>query len=110
MVKGKARDQSKERRWRRWLQEWRDSGLTVREFCEWRSLSEANFYAWRRTLDQRKTEAVHFVPVHVVVEEQTAADATLVVVLPGNRLVRVAPGFDAATLQRLLAVLEDKPC
>ena len=110
MAKVKARDQSKEQCWRRWLQEWRDSGLTVREFCEWRGLREASFYAWRRTLDQRGIEAVTFVPVRVVAEEQSATDAALVLVLPGNRLVRVAPGFDAATLQRLLAVLEDKPC
>jgi hypothetical protein len=110
MAKGKARDQSKEQRWRRWLQEWRDSGLTVREFCEWRCLSEASFYAWRRTLDRRRMEAVTFVPVRVVAEEPTTADATLVLMLPGNRSVRVTAGFDAATLQRLLAVLEDKPC
>src|SRR5262249_42522621 len=32
------------------------------------------------------------------------------VVLTDGRVVRVAPGFDAATLQQLLAVLEGRPC
>ncbi len=49
----RRRDPEKERFWRRAFKEWRRSGLSVREFCDWQSLAEASFYAWRRELAQR---------------------------------------------------------
>lgn len=109
MSKGSVRDGRKERQWRRWLEEWRESGLSVRGFCRVRGLAEANFYAWRRTLAERSAEAGAFVPVRVVSEEVPTGSA-LELVLPGQRQVRIAPGFDATTLQRLLTVLEGRPC
>jgi len=36
--------------------------------------------------------------------------SALEVVLTDGRTVRVAPGFDGATLRQLLAVLEGRPC
>jgi len=110
MGKGKPRDRRKEQRWRRWIGEWRAGDVTVRAFCERRGLAEASFYSWRRVLDERDAEAPGFIPVRVVADERTAPGGTIDVVLPGQRTVRVAPGFDAATLRQLLAVLEDKPC
>src|SRR5581483_4425366 len=110
MAKGKTRDRRKEQQWRRWMREWRGSGLTVRAFCDLHGLAEPSFYAWRRTLEERQAEPVAFVPVQVVGDVQPAAAGALEVVLSNARTARVAPGFDAATLTRLLAVLEDKPC
>ena len=37
-------------------------------------------------------------------------EACLEVLLSGQRVLRIRPGFDAATLQRLLAVLEPPAC
>jgi len=34
MAHGRARDERKERQWRRWIGEWRASGLSVRAFCD----------------------------------------------------------------------------
>ncbi len=51
------RDLAKERHWRRMVREWRNSGLSVRDFCDWQALSEASFYAWRRELAKRDREA-----------------------------------------------------
>ena len=56
----------KEQQWRRWIREWRVSRLTVREFCEWRGLSAANYDARRRRLDQRQAKADAFLSVRVV--------------------------------------------
>jgi hypothetical protein len=56
------RDQTKERRWRRIVRQWRSSGLSVREFCDWQGLSEPSFYAWRRELAKRDQEAAAAVP------------------------------------------------
>jgi len=53
-----------------------------------------------------------FVPVGVTEAPLTPAgvDGSLEVVLGLGRVVRVPPGFDAATLRQLLAVLEGPSC
>jgi hypothetical protein len=56
------RDPAKERHWRRIVRRWRSSGLSVREFCDWQSLSEPCFYAWRRELAKRDRESAVAVP------------------------------------------------
>jgi hypothetical protein len=90
-------------------------------------------YAWRRTItdrDERAERATRrpakrarqaaevgnsdglgdrlpaFVPLRVTPAEPVSA---LEVVVGPRRVVRVAPGFDAATLRSLLAVLEEAP-
>jgi transposase-like protein len=99
------------------VRQWRRSGQTARAFCAEHDLSEPSFYAWRRTLAERDAEAVHFVPVQVVPERASAPAAAdqvsvgLELVLDGHRVLRIGPGFDAATLQRLLPLLEEgRPC
>jgi len=110
MAHGRARDGQKERQWRQWITEWRTSGLSVRAFCDRRGLATPSFYHWRRVLQRRAAEKVAFVPVQVVAEAVPALATALEVVLTDGRMVRVAPGFDAATLRQLLAVLEGRPC
>jgi hypothetical protein len=60
----------------------------------------------RRAADEQPA----FVPVQVVADAVPTQASALEVVLADGRAVRVAPGFDAATLRRLLAVLEGRPC
>jgi transposase len=110
MAHGRARDGQKERQWRQWITEWRTSGLSVRAFCDRRGLATPSFYHWRRVLQRRAAEKAAFVPVQVVAEAMPALATALEVVLTDGRVVRVAPGFDAATLRKLLAVLEGRPC
>jgi transposase-like protein len=114
------RDRGKERFWRRMLRQWRRSGQSVRAFCAEHGLAEALFYAWRRTIGERDREtrrdappsrdhAAHseaplFVPVTVA-----EAAAPIEVVLARGHVVRIAPGFDPATLRQLLAVLDEAP-
>src|SRR5262249_18825164 len=107
MAPGRARDEQKEQRWQRRIEHWRASGLSVRAFCARRGLATASFYNWRRVLQRRATdEQPAFVPVQVVADAVPAQASALELVLTDGRTVRVAPGFDAATLWRLLAVLE----
>ena len=107
MANGRPQDEQKEQQWRRRFGEWQASGLSVRAFCERRGLSAPSFYAWRRELARRDAQEPAFVPVRVVADD--ALTVTLELVLAGGRKVRVPAGFDAATLQRLLAVLEEQP-
>jgi transposase-like protein len=113
MAHGKPRDPRKEQHWRRLIQLWENSGLTVRAFCARHHLSQPSFYAWRRELQQRDA-ATAFVPVQVETNDQPArvnSVPTIEVVLAGGRCIRVTPGFDSATLRQLLAVLQEgEPC
>jgi len=114
MTTGKHLDQGKERLWRQRMRDWQDSGLTIRAFCARCGLSPRTFYAWRRDLQRR--DAAHeqppFVPIRLLTDDAPAASAQALEVLVGqSRRIRVAPGFDAATLRQLLAVLEEgTPC
>jgi transposase len=111
MSRGNPRDRGKERFWRRAMRQWRTSGLSIRDFCREEGLPEPNFYAWRSTLAKRDAEKVTFIPVEVIPEPSapTRAEdmaAALELILVSGRRLRVGPGFDAATLQRLLPLVE----
>jgi hypothetical protein len=110
MAPGRARDEEKERQWRRRIDQWRVSGLSVRAFCARHGLATASFYHWRRVLQRRAAKEPAFVPVQVLADAVPDRASPLEVVLADGRTVRVAPGFDAATLRQLLAVLEGRPC
>ncbi len=107
MAPGRTRDERKERQWRRWLSQWRASGLSVRAFCTQHGLASASFYRWRHVLERRATEPPAFVPVQIVADTRPPQANALELVLVDGRTVRVAPGFDEATLRRLLAVLQE---
>ena len=116
--RGSINRATKEQFWRDAVQRWRQSGLSVRDFCSAKNLSEQSFYWWRRTLaarDQHRAATTPartpragnqplFVPVGVV------PSSTLELVLGHDRIIRVPTGFDAATLRQLLAVLEERSC
>jgi hypothetical protein len=105
MASGKTPDERKKQKWRGWICEWRASGLSVRAFCARRGLATHRFYYWRRVLERQAAEKAAFVPVQVVADVFPAPTSALELVLH-DRIVRVAPGFDAATLRQLLPVLE----
>ena len=107
MSQGKPRDPRKEQQWRRWIRQWQQSGLSVRAFCARHHLAQPSFYAWRREIQQRDSVADTLVPVQLVRDGEPSGPSTFEVVLAGGRTLRVAPGFDAATLRQLLAVLEE---
>lgn len=104
------RDSEKEQFWRRMVQRWRSSGLSVRAFCQNHGLSEPSFYSWRRVLAQRDARPPAFVPVRVAAEPRTTDVDTaggLELVLGHGRVLRIGPAFDAPTLRRLLTLLEE---
>ena len=109
MAPGRTRNEQKERQWRQRIAQWQSSGLSVAAFCARHDLTTANFYAWRRTLQRRVAPQTPFVPVQLVADPAPPPACPLEVVLAAGRVVRVAPGFDAPTLRRLLAVLSEEP-
>ena len=107
----------------RLVMEYEQSGLTRRTFCRQHGLSLATLDKYRRqfacdpgharasTPASMSAPAVTFVPVELVERSsphrQTANDgASLHIELVGGRRIAVTVGFDAATLTRLITVLE----
>jgi len=79
------------------------SGITVKQFCKERGLTEYSFYAWRKRLQQRG-------PVFALVErsarrQDRAPDAVLELVLATGARLRIGNGVDAATLRTVLDAL-----
>jgi hypothetical protein len=111
-----ARGPRLERFWRSTLVQWRKSGLSVRDFCRRRQLSEPSFYAWRRELakrEQSRTAALAFVPVQVCAEPLPGVgpgEAIVEVVLPDGLVVRARSAVEAATVARLVAALRATSC
>ena|SRR5947209_5191337 len=111
MAQGRPRDPRKEQQWRRRIQQWQQSGLSVPAFCRLHDLAPASFYAWRRLIEQRDAAAGPFVAVQVIAADEPPAEQPFEVVLPGGRTLRVPPRFDQAALRQLLAVLREvSPC
>jgi len=116
MPNGKPRDPQKERFWRQVIRRWHKSGLSAGAFCLENGLSQGSLYAWRRILAQRDAESIPFAQVHVVADESSqplspSGGAAFELVLANRRVLRIATGFDATTLRRLLPLLEeDAPC
>lgn len=110
-------------RWNAILNDFRRSGLTHAEFCERRDISIHSFrkhlYGARvskpatTTAGRAPASEPDFVPVTIVADPTSAIAASvqpLELILPNGRRIAVAPGFDSQTLQRLIAVVEDRPC
>ena len=118
MPTGKPRDPRKERFWRQAIRRWRKSGLSAAAFCLDNGLTEAHFYAWRRTLAARDAESMSFAQVHVLTDETVdngsgpppvTSSGALELVLANGRLLRIGAGFDQDTLRRLLPLVEEAP-
>lgn len=116
----RQRDPQLEQFWRQTMTKWKQSGQTIRGFCEQQQLSQPNFHAWKRELAKRDAEpnsavkrhagprrvvgppALPLVPVRIV------ADAVIEVVLPTGVVVRVPGGVEVVA--QLVARLGAASC
>lgn len=89
---------------------WEASGLSAAAFAERAGISAKSLVWWRwklRSLPQAPAPAaLNFLPVRVVDTRARPAGAgrPIEVALPNGRVVRVPPEFDAAELERVLAI------
>jgi hypothetical protein len=113
----------REAHWRQVLESWRASGLPKTEFARNEGISPDVLGWWQVELRRRdrakpRTTATArrraararppaFVPVRIVEPTPQPSPAPLEI-LAGGHAVRIRPGFDAETLRRLVAVLEDR--
>ncbi|MFC1636968.1 transposase [Planctomycetota bacterium] len=57
MSSKKAKSNAERRQfWQMALETWKDSGMSVSQFCKAEGLSEGTFYGWRRRLSSRQSQ------------------------------------------------------
>jgi len=105
--------------WTEMVQRWSESGLSAGEFARRAGIEPKRLTWWRWKLSAEppapKTKApLSFLPVRVV-DIPTPPEplrSPIEIVLPHGRIVRVSPGFDGSTLERVLSIvaLGDAPC
>lgn len=123
MAKGQ-RDSKREGFWRRTLTQFGISGLNVRDFCRQAKVTEASFYAWRRTLQQRDAEQAQrparhrpskptFLPLVVRDEQPGGASPDTITVELGNgprtRVLRLPGTIVVDRLAELIRAVESIP-
>lgn len=96
--------------WSARVKKWERSGLAVAEFAGREGVNAKLLGWWRWKLGSTRTAAPatapepRFLPVHVIASQSLSVATPIEIVLPSGCVVRVSPGFDAATLDRVLAV------
>ncbi len=98
-----VRDEYRAQTWAMLIQECNNSGLTKREFCQQRGVSEKSFYYWLRKLRTQMTEAS--APQLVRLEPLSSADDILETQYRGA-VVKVPSGVDMDAIAALLRSLQ----
>lgn len=111
--KGPARSRQREEYWRRIVSRQPASGQSIRDWCVRHEVTEASFYAWRRTLAQRgilrsasaKMHRAQVVAVEMAAGPNTSGAPLRLIV--GEFRIEIASGFDEGTLRRLISALQE---
>lgn len=129
------RNLEKERYWRQVVEGHAGSGLSIRQYCMDRGVSQPSFFAWRRELARRdstaskparpspklaksnkraKSQARNPQPARFaqlrIAPPGLFDGAGIEIVLPAGTRVRVGRGACPVTLQVVLAALERRTC
>src|SRR5947208_13330151 len=80
------------------------SGISVKQFCKERGLTEYSFYAWRKRLHEGGPVRFALVERKARPQERTA-EAVLELVLATGERLRIGAGVDSATLRAVLDIL-----
>ena len=112
------RSAEKESFWRLVLEEQQESELTVRAFCQREGISEASFYAWRKEIKKRDSDAKRgtmveqqsLIPVNIVDSHADGSrrhdEARLLEVLtPSGFTLRFHQDIEPRQLNTLLSVV-----
>ena len=100
----KQRSGEREAFWREQVGRQAACGLSVRQFCEERRLSEPSFYAWRRTLKERD-QGPAFVPV-MLAPQVVSSGSRITIELRGGRVVHLSETMATERVVALLRGLE----
>lgn len=95
---------TKDEQWRERIDEQWRNGLSVKQFCLERGLTQCSFCAWRKRLTTKG-------PVRFALVErsgarlESAAEACLELVLAGGERLRIGAGVNGTTLRTVLEAI-----
>jgi transposase-like protein len=95
---------TKTEQWRERLAEHERSGLSVKQFCQERGITQWSFYAWRKRLREQGTVRFALVERGRIGQEQAPSSGLELILTTGERL-RIGADVDCATLRAVLDVL-----
>ena len=98
-----VRDEYRAQTWARLIQECNNSGLTKREFCQQRGISEKSFYYWLRKLRSQMAEVAG--PQLVQLDSAPVADDMLQIQYRGAEL-KLPSGVDIDAVAALLRSIQ----
>ena len=98
-----VRDEYRAQTWAMLIQECNSSGLTKREFCQQRGISEKSFYYWLRKLRSQMAEAAG--PQLVQLESPIISDDMLQIQYRGSEL-KLPAGVDIDGVAALLRSIQ----
>ena len=98
-----VRDEYRAQTWAMLIQECNNSGLTKREFCQQRGISEKSFYYWLRKLRSQMAEAT--VPQLVPLDSPVGSDGMLQIQYRGAEL-KLPSGVDIDVVAALLRSIQ----
>ena len=90
--------------WRERIEAQERSGVSVKQFCEERGLTEQSFYSWRKRLQNQ-------IPMRFALVDAgktgrgPSAEATLELVLTTGERLLIGAGVDPAALRKVLEAL-----
>ena len=88
------------------------SGLDLAKFARREGINPKQLYWWRwrlrSSVESTSPAKPEFLPVRVVASTPQPAATPIEIALPNGRIVRVRPGFDPATLERVLAIAAEQ--
>ena len=96
---------SKQDEWRERIAEHERSGVSVKQFCKERSLTECSFYSWRKRLRQQEAPVRFALVERQATRPESAREAQLELVLGTGTRLRIGSGVDSATLRTVLEAL-----
>jgi len=89
------------------VEAWQSSGERLSEFAGRHRVDPRRIAQWASRLGRPEPEGVRFHPVRLAGEgPESGSGSAIEIHLVGGRRVRLAPGFEAEDLRRVLAVLE----
>lgn len=93
--------------WREHLKNWKDTGSTQKDYCQFHDLSMASFHYWKRRIEELKGKrkgGLRLVPLQKATREASPGNQA-VQIWCGNCRVDVGHHFDQEVLRNVLLTI-----
>ncbi len=106
MIPSLSKRAANRQRWFDRIEDWKQSGLSQKSFCEQQQLRLGSFRRWRRNFMRGErpelSSAVSFLPVNI----RVAPASKLALVIDDHLRIEIPDGFDPVTLQQVVQALQ----